>query len=518
MRGCRRQVLLAVCLVAAGSAAAESWRFTPSAGITETFTDNVNYAPRDGAKNDFVTSVTAALAINGQGKRVKLNGSIAATAELYARETQNNALTPSVNLYSSVEAIDNFLFVDATANVQTEFLSPFGPQPGSNVSATANRYTSQTYSVSPYIKGVFGASGVTYELRDENTWTLGGTYGDSTTKPPDTYLNHLRASAASPAQPLGWMIEYDRSEYDNGLQSQRVDNAGRYLTQLARATFTRQFEGQLLVSLRGGYDMAEFPLTSSDGPVYGVGFDWDSSERTHIGGFWEHRFYGSSYEWRMSHRLPNSAFNAGFSRGLSTYPQNALSIPAGAAVSQFVDAAFTSRIPDPAARQLAVEQFLARSGLPTVLASPVNIYTAQVQLQTAQNISFVVTGRRNSVTFTLFNVKTQAIAGTGDVLPPEFQFGTNDTQTGAGVAFSHQLSGFTNLNAFASYSRTKSNDSESKNLKANNGDFGVNLSTRIGAKTTGSMGISYSLYKVKGDSTEPDTDALSIFAGVNHTF
>ena len=57
-----------------------------------------------------------------------------------------------------------------------------------------------------------------------------------------------------------------------------------------------------------------------------------------------------------------------------SYPQLALAIPAGTTVTQFLDAAFTTRIPDPAERALAVEQFLARTGLPPTLASPVNFY------------------------------------------------------------------------------------------------------------------------------------------------
>jgi uncharacterized protein (PEP-CTERM system associated) len=514
---------LTVFFAGATDVAAETWRFTPSAGITETYTDNVNYAPRnEKGTGDFVTSLSAALGITGEGRRVKLNGTIAATAQVYARETQNNDITPSVNLFGSVEAIERFFFIDASANVSTQFLSPFGPQPGNVVNATNNRYISQTYSVNPYLKGEFGATGITYEVRDENTWTLSGTYGDSTAKPPNTYVNRFTASMTSAASPLGWRVELERNDYDSGFQSERVDNAGSYLTEVARAIFTRQFDGQLQVSLRGGYDRSQFPLTGTEGPVYGAGFQWNPSERTQMGGFWEHRFFGSSFEWKMSHRLPNSAINASFTRGLTSYPQNSLAIPAGTSVAQFVDAAFTSRIPDPVARGQAVEQFLARTGLPGSLAAPVNIYTNQVQLQNAQNISFVLTGRRNSVTFTAFNLKTQAIAGTGDVLPPAFQFGTNNTQTGVGVTFAHQLSGFTGLNAFLTYSRTKSNDSAALDARSNDTNLGANITTRLGPKTTGSMGATYSLYRLTSASTtttlEPDTDALSIFASVNHTF
>lgn len=511
-------ILIAAGCAGSGRVEAENWRFTSSAGISGTYTDNVSYAPRDGANGDFVTSLTAALGINGEGKRVKLNGTVAATAQLYASETQNNAITPNVNLVGSVEAIERFLFIDATANVTTAFLSPFGPQPGSAVNATSNRYTSQTYSVSPYVKGEFGATGITYEVRYANTWTLGGTYGDSSTKPPDTYLNTLSASLTSPASPLGWRLEYERNDYDNGLDSQRLDNAGNYLTQVARAIFTRQFDGQLQVSVRGGYDMAEFPLTRSDGPVYGVGLEWNPTERTQMGGFWEHRFFGSSYEWRMRHRLPNSAIKASFTRGLASFPQNALAIPAGAGVAQFVDAAFTSRIPDPVARAQAVEQFLARSGLPSVLTSPVNIYSTQVQLQTAQDISFVVVGRRNSVTLSMFNVKTQAITGTGELLPPALQFSTSNTQTGGGITFNHQLSSFTGMNAYATLYRTRSNDSDSRDLRSDNGDLGINLSTSFSQRTTGAVGVTYSAFKGRSTANQPDTDAISIFASVNHSF
>ncbi len=516
-----RGLVAATICVGTTDLAAENWRFTTSAGVTGTYTDNVNFAPRDEkGTGDFVTSLSAALGIAGEGRRVKLNGTIAATGQLYAREAQNNAITPSVNLVGSVEAIERFFFVDASANVSTQFLSPFGPQPGNVVNATNNRYISQTYSVNPYVRGELGATGITYEVRDENTWTVSGTYGDSTAKPPNTYVNRLTASMTSAASPLGWRVELERNDFDSGFESERVDNAGSHLTEVARAIFTRQFDGQLQVSLRGGYDRSRFPLTGTEGPVYGAGFQWNPSERTQMGGFWEHRFFGSSFEWKMSHRLPNSAINASFTRGLSSYPQNSLAIPAGTSVAQFVDAAFTSRIPDPVARGQAVEQFLARTGLPASLAAPVNIYTNQVQLQNAQNISFVLTGRRNSVTFTVFNLKTQAIAGTGDVLPPAFQFGTNNTQTGAGVTFAHQLSGFTGLNAFLTYSRTKSNDSAALDARSNDTNLGANVATQFGPKTTGSMGLTYSLYRLTSTSMtgEPNTDALSIFAGVNHTF
>jgi hypothetical protein len=95
-RRCRCAGALAfACCTAVAGAEAENWRFTPSVGILETYTSNVNDAPSGQEVGDWVTSLTAAVGVAGEGRRVKLNGSIAVTADLYARENQNNTIYPT---------------------------------------------------------------------------------------------------------------------------------------------------------------------------------------------------------------------------------------------------------------------------------------------------------------------------------------------------------------------------------------------------------------------------------------
>jgi uncharacterized protein (PEP-CTERM system associated) len=318
---------------------------------------------------------------------------------------------------------------------------------------------------------------------------------------------------------MGWIVEYNRYTYDSGVtDGDNLENNGRYTLQIARAILSHQIDPQLQLSARIGYEDNQFLVTSSQGLVYGAGFQWNPSDRTQFGGFWEERFFGSSYAFQLSHRLPNSAISASATRGLSSYPQVALAIPAGTTVVQFLDAAFATRIPDPAERAIAIEQFLARTGLPPTLAAPVNIYGTQITLQDAQNISYVVLGVRNAITFTIFNVKSEAISGTGDVLPPALQFGQNNTQTGAGVGYSYQLSGMTNLAANASFSRTRSNDTALNDLTSNNGNFSVTMNTRFGPKTSGSAGVTYSVFSAVGNNDSPNSDTATVFVSVNHTF
>ena len=202
------------CVAAVAPAFAENWKFTPSASVTGTYTSNVDYVAQGSSNGDFSTSVGAALGISGEGRRAKLNGSISATGLFYARQTENNSFAPTVNLTGNLEAIENFAFIEAQANVAQTFNSPFGPQPGNIVNATANRYTSQTYALSPYIKGKFGGSNVSYEVRDDNIWSIASQFGDASVEAPDnTYLNRLRGVLESPAAPWGWLVEYVGTRY-----------------------------------------------------------------------------------------------------------------------------------------------------------------------------------------------------------------------------------------------------------------------------------------------------------------
>jgi len=519
-RGCAiwSRVLAGIaCVAAAAPVLADNWKFTTSVSATETYTSNVNYSAQGSADSDFATSVSAALGINGEGARAKINGSIAVTGLLYARQTQNNSFAPTVNLTGNLEAIEKFLFVDAQANISQTFYSPFGPQPGNLVNATANRYTSQVYSVSPYVKGRVGGTNVSYQLRDDNIWSIASQFGDSSIEAPNTYLNRLYGSLDSPAAPWGWTIDYTGTRYAPSGQ----DIYGSYTIQIGRGIVSYQFNPQLQLSARGGYESNRFPFTSSEGPTYGVGGQWYPTDRTQVSGFWEHRFFGSSYSAQFSHRLPRTSMTASFSRGLNTYPQNALSIPAGANVASFVDAAFTTRIPDPAERALAVQQFLAQSGLPPTLASPVNIFAANIQLQDSASASLVLIGVRNSLAFNVYYLKSQAISGTGSVLPPVLQFGQNNTQTGGGVSLSHRLSGLTNLTASATYSTTTSNTTEGlfADARSNNGYVSLDLGHQLGPKTNVSTGVNYTRFVPRGGANATTTSSsVNLYAGINHTF
>ena len=75
-------------VVAASPVRGENWTFSSSASAMETYTSNVNYSSQSTADSDFVTTVSGALNISGNGRRVQLNGSIGASVLLYAGQSR----------------------------------------------------------------------------------------------------------------------------------------------------------------------------------------------------------------------------------------------------------------------------------------------------------------------------------------------------------------------------------------------------------------------------------------------
>lgn len=502
-----------VCMAAAADALADNWRYSASAGATETYN---HYIGADQPGDGWVTSLTAALGIHGEGARLKLNGTVAGTEVLYAGQGQSNSFAPNVNLLASLEAIEKFFYVEATANISETFVSPFGAQPSNLTTPSNNRYIAETYSVSPYIKGVI-APNIAYSLRDDNIWTPSSTYGNSSAKVPTTYLNNLNGQMGPPAAPWGWTLQYSRQDYDNGVISDR------YIVQIGRGIVSYAFDPQFTVSARGGYENDRFATAPTiEGPIYGFGVDWRPTDRTVLDGHWEHQFFGSSYSWLLTHRLPNVALSANFSRGLSSYPQTALLIPAGVDVAQYLDAAFATRIPDPAQRAIAVAQFLAQTGLPPTLISPLNFYASTITLQETETLTAVWVGGLNTLTFTVFRVKSQQVTGQGtQALPPALQFGVNNTQTGGGVSYSHRLTALTNFVANAIYIMTKPNgstDVATGTVRSKNFNASASLTTQFTPKTNGSVGVTYFKFDTPGENTIPTSTTVGVYASINHTF
>lgn len=493
-------------------AAAENWRLTPSVNVRETYTSNANLGPSGQEQSSFVTTLGANLNVNGTGARVQLNGNVGVQGLLYLGEYNRgssdfNADTVFVNanLLGSVEAIEKFFYIEGAANVSQSYLSPFGPTPAGNIGATDNRYTSVGFRLSPYIRGVF-RDGTSYLLRSDSIWSnLAQVQNVPGAKSSFTQVWSGRLD--SPVRTFGWSI-------DGSATSTKFTDQDAVTSQIVRGYLNYRPDPQVLVYAIGGYEWNDYYLSESSGTVYGAGGEWRPTERTNVRGNWQNRFFGSSYLAQVTHRNPFTAFDVNASRDISTYPQQLFAAPAGGDIAALLNAAFTTRIPDPVQRAQAVQQFMTANGLPTTLQSPLNYYVQQVILYEQQSATFTLLGVRNSTAFTLYNRKQEVISGgTGVALPPPFGQLNNNTQRGGAITFSHALTPLTSLNATATRYKTESLDPFTN--KSTTNAFLVSVGTRLSAKTDGVTGLTYTDFD---SNISNDYTVYMVYVGLNHRF
>jgi uncharacterized protein (PEP-CTERM system associated) len=477
--------------------------FVPSISAEETYTDNVNLQPAGSRRSDFVTQLVPELTISESGPRTSLAGSISTPILLYARTgSENDRVVPQASIFGTVAAVERLLFVDAAALVSQEYFTPFGGRSASIVNQPANQYTSQWYKVSPYLKA--GSPGnLSYELRDDNIWT------NATNAPTalgSSYTNHVLANVTREARPFGWALDYDRNDV-------RFSGQDSQVTQLGRARALWRPDVTLELSASGGYENNDFTLSNYNDTIYGAGVRWRPTERTSVDANWEHRFFGSSYRFLFDHRTRLSVASISASRDVTSYPQVLAQLPGGGIVPLLLDSLFASRIPDALQRQQFILAFMRDRGLPTILAGPFNLYLQQFYLEERANATTGLIGARNSVFVTVYRVRTQAISGSGESLPPLIDQLTNNTQLGGGVLWTHNLTPALTLATSADYQHTTANGSRPGT--SNETSLRAVISTPLSANTTMHAGARYQNFR--SDIAESFRE-VAAYVGLTHTF
>ncbi|HSQ80148.1 MAG TPA: TIGR03016 family PEP-CTERM system-associated outer membrane protein [Casimicrobiaceae bacterium] len=499
---------VAVLALEAPAALAQTWRIVPTVSLESTLTDNVNLAPSDRRQSDWVNELTPGIGFDETGSHTKLNGRIALPMLVYARTSENNYVAPEAAVTGTLEAIDKLFFIDASANVSQQYLSPFGARSSSLANSTQNRYTSQLYSVSPYIKGN-SPGGIDYELRQKNTWTNAS--GISAAPSADrSYTNEITTHVARAPQPAGWRFEYDYSDITFPGQ-QRFNNE---TTQIGRGIATYQPDPELGLFASAGYEDNKFFFNHESGVTYGGGVEWHPTDRTTLNARAEHRFFGASYNVSFDHRTPLTVWSVKAVRDMTTYPEQLATLPAGADVAAMLDFLFASRVQDPAQRQAIVDQVIHDRGLPLFLSSPVALFTSQTTLVESETATFGILGARNSILLTAYRMRNEPITGSpSETLPPLLSQLLNNTQVGTNVVWTHQLEPGLALNVSGDWSHTTDNAAGGGTTRL------YSLNAKVARALSGLTSL-YAGMRYQDSHSDVTTDyrEAAVFVGVTHTF
>lgn len=481
------------------------WNFSAGVSGTLTLTDNVELAPSGQQESDLVLGLSLPMGIRREGSRMKLEAEYIPTVYLYARNNESDDLQNNLRSLMSVEAVDDFFFVDAVANTYPTYISPLAPRPESGASITNNRTQQITLGFSPYIQRQTDR-GWQYLFRNDNFWN---TYTESGLS--NTLASRFFADVASPPTRLSYALDYTYLyTRDQSADTSYYQQIGRFRP-ILRATRT------LKVSARLGYESNDYEVTRYSGSVYGAGIDWTPSPRTRLEGFLEHRFFGASYALSFNHRTRRTSWRLNGTRNTYTTIDQPLTLRPGT-TAEVLDDAFRSRIADPAQREQAVQQFLTSAGLPPTLTQQYSFYTPQIYLANQVTGSVALLGRRNTIELTLFWQENEPITASG-AANPGIVVGFNEfRQQGITLNFSHRLSALSTVTFSANRVYARTTDPtvsfSASRIESTQDALRLSWTRQLGPGTDGSLGVRW----VNFDSDVSPYQELAGIAALIHSF
>jgi len=104
---------------------AGEWTITPRIDFQQSVTDNAR-SVADGEEADLITTATAGVSITGQGRRVQLNFNYDISQDKFWDNNELDGFRQSLLGVGNVEAVEDFVFIDARASVSQVSLARSG--------------------------------------------------------------------------------------------------------------------------------------------------------------------------------------------------------------------------------------------------------------------------------------------------------------------------------------------------------------------------------------------------------
>lgn len=468
-----------------GANQARAWSVTPRIGLTGTLTDNINLSSTD-KQTGFITQLSPGIRIDARTARLKMFLDYALNGLRYSTGSSSSQAQNLLNTFGTLEAIDNWLFIDFSGNISQQIINPFGVQSPSNAFVNTNTTETSTYRLSPFIRGQLGGS-ADYFLR-YNASVTNNQNGSLSDVSLSQWLGQVRGNTRF--QNLNWTI-------DGSQQNTDYSRGRNYEDARLRGLLTYQLYPEFRISGSGGYETNNYQSIDNEGQsTYGYGFDWTPTERTQVSGFQERRFFGNGHNVLISHRFPLSSIRYTDIRDVSLIPNQFTTYGLGTVYDQYFDQ-FTSLIPDPVARAAYVNNLLNQAGIAPD-AQAVSDYAAQrPRVQRRQQLTYVLYGARNSLTLIAARNENEALTvfGQNTAIAGE---ASRVVQQGFTIAFSHRLTPLSGLNLLGS--RMESQSGLTNSLDTTMTTYQIGVSTRLGAKTVGALNARHSNFDSSSNS------------------
>jgi len=486
-----RILVLAALLGTAPAFAQSTWRIIPSISVGETLTDNVRLAPDSRKESDVVTQIGPGVQVDGTTGRLKLNFNYRASALLYAKNSDANDLQNYFDGSGTLEAVQNWLFVDARASVTQQSFSAFGSQGNiASENINPNRAETLAYQISPYVRGRFTPN-IDYNVR----YTRSGTavLGNSPANSQGTsWTDDWTGTLTGP--PLTRGLEWSATaQYTLAHAGEGRDASARR----AFGSLAYRFDPQVRVGGRLGWESNDYASTDNNsGVTYGAQLDWVPTDRTRVNALTEHRPFTNTHSFTLQHRTRLTSWLLSDSKSVTTGPAQLALARVGSAFDLFFNVLATT-IPDPIERTAEVNRQLAQAGITRDLQLATTFITSRVIVQRARQASVAILGVRNTVTLGASFTESRAV-DTGAAFVDDFATTSEVEQRSLTASWAHQLSAITSANLIGTYTRSTGASGSGPETTEKSARFFLNH--QFSPRTTGSVGLRY----IRFDSTTAD--------------
>lgn len=464
-------------LVTMPVAHAVDWKIVPSIAVAETYTDNAFLDSANSARKGWISDITPGIRIEHIGKKSLLFLDYRLHNIYYSDAPHQNNTQNVLSSRTTLEAIDNWLFFDAQANISQQNRTAFGSAntaDGTGLSVrNTNRVETTAYQAAPYIRGKL-SDVATYQLRFNRTNSRTNDIALPNTN-IEEWSGHFKSIPSSAS--IAWTIEGNLSNIQNQIIGHRQDNR-------AIASFLYSIDPQLILTVLGGRESTNYiSANSQQSTISGFGIEWVPSPRTQIAAIKQRRFFGDSYIAIFSHRTPLTVWRFASNQDIVLLP-NLLAASSPSSLSNLMFDLLASAIPDPAMRRDEVSKRLEKTGIPPNALLGGGFLTARPSVNRAQEASAAIVGAINTLTLT-FSKKTQRSLSAGNI-DTDRRFFDDIEQRSLNVALSHKLTPITNIVFLASQLRTYG--LVAMHPEAKQTFFSMFLTTPLGPQTSLSLG------------------------------
>ncbi len=418
----------------------------------------------------------------------------------YARTSGADNTQHYLDAAADAELIKDLFFIDGTASIGQQAISPFGPQVVDSGNLTSNRSEVQTYSLSPYLRHHFGQN-ATAELRVSR---------DSVHSNADDLLDsksdrlHIGLKSGKDFSTMQWNVVYD---------DQRIDYKASDDVELKSLTGSLRYLVSSRLALTGtaGYEKNDYVAIGGkpEGSFWSLGAEWMPSERTFMAISAGRRYFGNTLSLALQHRTRIAVWRASYQEEITT-SRSLFVMPSTPDTAAYLNELFINSIPDKVEREGQVNRFIHDANLPTTLFAPVNTFSNSVFLQKSAALSATSKGAKNTLIVSVFHTEREPQSVTGAIAPTitGTALGEEVRQNGVSALWNWSISPRTNVFTNAAFNRASL---ETTDRRDDNITFRVGMTHQIQQKVSGGVEVRHLEKRSSQSNEEFRENALTAF-------